>query len=63
MLRAKMAAGVLCVFGLYRLDVVRAQDAGPVSGIVVDADSIKTGDPKGALWRSALLPGWGQAYN
>ena len=21
------------------------------------------GDPTGALWRSAVLPGWGQAYN
>lgn len=63
MLRAKIAAGMLCVFGLDPLGVVTAQDAGPVSGTVVHRDSIRTGDPKGALWRSALLPGWGQAYN
>ena len=45
---------------------LRAQtvDTGsPVAGTVVPTDSLKQGDPGGALWRSAILPGWGQAYN
>ena len=40
-----------------------AQNDRPVSGTLVHADSVRKGDPVGALWRSAVLPGWGQAYN
>jgi hypothetical protein len=46
---------------------IPAQAAGQpeptVSGIALASDSIPAGDPVGALWRSAVLPGWGQAYN
>ena len=41
-------------------DIKRMQDHYYPSGL--DADSSR-GSVWGALWRSALLPGWGQAYN
>ena len=63
MRRARMAATLLFAIGFCLPDHVIAQDSGPVIGTEVSADSIRLGDPTGALWRSAVLPGWGQAYN
>ena len=42
--------------------------ANPVSGQLVQADSVfvpaaSDHSPRGALWRSAAIPGWGQVYN
>ncbi len=56
-------AALLCVIGLSHCGQVMGQGAGLVEGTVVHSDGVKTGDPTGALWRSAVLPGWGQAYN
>ena len=70
MLRVRTVAAALCVIGLSHLShrgqvvaQIADQDTGPVEGTIVYVDSIKAGDPTGALWRSAVLPGWGQAYN
>jgi hypothetical protein len=44
-------------------DPCAAQTVLAGEGAVKHADSVRIGDPVGALWRSAVLPGWGQAYN
>ena len=43
------------------IDTTRAPDSN--NGFSESSDPIEAGDPTGALWRSALLPGLGQAYN
>ena len=43
------------------IDTTRAPKSN--SGLSESRDPLEAGDPRGALWRSALLPGWGQAYN
>lgn len=34
-----------------------------VTGTRVDSSAVRQGDPMGALWRSAVVPGWGQIHN
>ena len=48
--------------------VLMCWGANPASGQQVQADSVfipaaSTHSPRGALWRSAAFPGWGQLYN
>lgn len=57
------AAILLGLFGFALPTPLSAQSAGAVEGTIVSSDSVREGDPVGALWRSAVLPGWGQAYN
>jgi len=63
--RSRSAIVILaCIaFAIHRPHHATAQESAPVSGTPIDVDSLKIGDPVGALWRSAVLPGWGQAYN
>ena len=40
-----------------------AQSESSNTGKSVDSNTVREGDPVGALWRSAVVPGWGQIYN
>lgn len=56
------------VFGLFLALMMIAMVARPVSAQLVQGDSTfappaTAHSPKGALWRSAAVPGWGQIYN
>jgi len=56
---------VLSVAGLFVVSESKAQLAQNAATHVIDR-TIGTSDgvsPKGALWRSAAIPGWGQIYN
>ncbi|GIV58839.1 MAG: hypothetical protein KatS3mg042_1752 [Rhodothermaceae bacterium] len=55
-LRAWCGAGLLLLF----------LSLAPPAASAQPADTTRTGgshDPRGALWRAAVLPGWGQVYN
>jgi hypothetical protein len=63
MLRGRMWLALLGVAAFLGSNTAIAQETGPVVGTTISPDSIQIGDPTGAMWRSAVLPGWGQAYN
>jgi len=54
---------LLLDFSLPQAATAQEKGEGVIEGTVVSPDSVKPGDPVGAAWRSAVIPGWGQAYN
>jgi len=52
-------AWTLCLLLMISVQVTRAQD----SGVGGSSDHVQDHSPQGALWRAAVVPGWGQIYN
>jgi hypothetical protein len=45
------------------LKCIGQSDSVMVTGTRADSVTVRQGDPMGALWRSAVIPGWGQIHN
>ncbi|NBC17085.1 MAG: hypothetical protein GVY18_07190 [Bacteroidetes bacterium] len=62
-LAARRGLGLLLALGLLTVAPTAAQPAQPPADSTTTSAEESLPTPRGALWRAALLPGWGQYYN